>query len=88
MAQAPPPYEGIEKKEQEYKLPALPYGYEGLEPYIDKATLTVHHQGHHAAYTAKMNTALGQWRADAEVSHMAHAGIASYQRQTPTCSCC
>ncbi|KAL5005637.1 hypothetical protein ScPMuIL_016795 [Solemya velum] len=61
---APLPYEGIEKKQDEYKLPDLPYAYDGLEPYIDAATLNVHHKGHHAAYTAKMNAALGQWRGD------------------------
>ncbi len=44
-------------------LPDLPYGYEDLEPFLDSATLRVHHGGHHLAYTTKTNTALEQWRA-------------------------
>ena len=56
------PYVGIEEYADSYVLPDLPYKYGALEPYIDEATLKVHHQGHHAAYTAKMNTALKQWR--------------------------
>ena len=43
-------------------LPDLPYGYEDLEPYLDSATLKVHHGGHHKAYTSKTNAALEQWR--------------------------
>ena len=46
----------------EYELPDLPYNYSGLEPYLDEKTLIVHHQGHHKAYTNKMNAALKEWR--------------------------
>ncbi|XP_071150597.1 superoxide dismutase [Mn/Fe]-like [Mytilus edulis] len=46
----------------EYELPNLPYDYDELEPYIDKETLRVHHQGHHAAYTKKLNAVLESWR--------------------------
>jgi len=56
------PYEFAESIEYEYKLPDLPYGYKDLEPYIDEATIKVHHTGHHAAYTKKMNSALKKWR--------------------------
>jgi hypothetical protein len=38
---------------KQYKLPDLPFDYADLEPYIDRETVTVHHQGHHAAYTKK-----------------------------------
>ena len=46
----------------EYGLPELPYPYGGLEPYLDNATLRVHHLGHHKAYAKKMNAALQGWR--------------------------
>ncbi|XP_076089229.1 superoxide dismutase [Mn/Fe]-like [Mytilus galloprovincialis] len=46
----------------DYDLPSLPYDYDELEPYIDKETLRVHHQGHHAAYTKKLNAVLESWR--------------------------
>ena len=56
------PVENVVEYQREYKLPELPYAYDALEPHIDEATLRVHHLGHHAAYTKKLNTALGQWR--------------------------
>jgi len=49
--------------QDELSLPDLPYGYDGLEPYVDEATVRVHHSGHHRAYTDKANVALEQWRA-------------------------
>lgn len=42
----------------EYKLPPLPYDYDALEPYIDKQTMMIHHDKHHAAYVAGLNAAL------------------------------
>lgn len=39
-------------------LPALPYAYEALEPYIDKQTMMIHHDKHHAGYVKKLNAAL------------------------------
>lgn len=41
-----------------FELPALPYAYNALEPYIDEATMKLHHDKHHAGYVAKLNTAL------------------------------
>ncbi|SEL79834.1 superoxide dismutase, Fe-Mn family [Sphingomonas palmae] len=38
-----------------FELPPLPYGYDALEPVISRETMTVHHDKHHAAYTAKIN---------------------------------
>jgi len=38
-----------------FELPPLPYGYDALEPTINKETMTLHHDKHHAAYTAKLN---------------------------------
>ena len=43
---------------KEYTLPPLPYEYNALEPYIDEATLRVHHDKHHAAYVDGLNAAL------------------------------
>lgn len=45
-----------------FSLPALPYAYSSLEPVIDENTLRVHHTGHHASYTNKMNGILEEWR--------------------------
>lgn len=39
-------------------LPALPYKYDALEPYIDAQTMRLHHDQHHGAYVAKLNSAL------------------------------
>lgn len=41
-----------------FTTPALPYAYDALEPYIDAATMEIHHDKHHTAYTAKLNAAL------------------------------
>ena len=38
-----------------YVLPALPYAYTALEPYISKSTLEFHHDKHHAAYVKNFN---------------------------------
>ncbi len=41
-----------------YELPPLPYAYDALEPFIDKKTMELHHDKHHATYVAKLNEAL------------------------------
>lgn len=41
-----------------FTLPALPYAYEALEPFIDKQTMELHHDKHHQAYVDKMNAEL------------------------------
>src|SRR4051812_8342770 len=38
-----------------FKLPPLPYPYEALEPHIDKMTMQIHHDKHHATYVTKLN---------------------------------
>jgi Fe-Mn family superoxide dismutase len=38
-----------------HELPPLPYDYKALEPYLDARTMEIHHDKHHAAYTAKFN---------------------------------
>lgn len=42
----------------EFTLPALPYPYEALEPYIDTETMKIHHDKHHQAYVTNLNNAL------------------------------
>jgi Fe-Mn family superoxide dismutase len=41
-----------------HELPKLPYEYNALEPYIDKETMKIHHDKHHAGYVNKLNAAL------------------------------
>src|SRR3982750_655952 len=41
-----------------FELPPLPYAYEALEAAIDKQTMQLHHDKHHAAYVNNLNAAL------------------------------
>jgi superoxide dismutase, Fe-Mn family len=41
-----------------FQLPALPYSFDALEPHIDKMTMEIHHDKHHAAYVTNLNKAL------------------------------
>lgn len=41
-----------------FTLPALPYGFDALEPHIDAETMKIHHDKHHQAYVDKLNDAL------------------------------
>lgn len=41
-----------------FSLPPLPYAYDALEPFIDKATMELHHDKHHRAYVNNLNKAL------------------------------
>jgi superoxide dismutase, Fe-Mn family len=41
-----------------YKLPALPYPHNALEPHIDAKTMEIHHGKHHQGYVDKVNAAL------------------------------
>ena len=57
---------GVEP-ETEFTLPPLPYGYDALEPFIDKQTMEIHHTKHHQAYIDKLNKAV----VDAKLSGIA-----------------
>jgi Fe-Mn family superoxide dismutase len=41
-----------------YSLPELPYPYDALEPFLDKQTMHLHHDKHHAIYVNNLNKAL------------------------------
>ena len=44
-----------------FTLPDLPYAYNALEPYIDEATMKIHHDKHHQAYLDKFNASLEKY---------------------------
>ena len=76
-------YEMITEYRDNYPPPNLPYAYDALEPFVNEATLKVHHQGHHRAYCTKMNAALKEWRKQVEpggaqsrfIAHQRGAGL-------------
>lgn len=41
-----------------FTLPELGYAYEALEPAVDRTTMRIHHDKHHAGYVRKLNAAL------------------------------
>ncbi len=47
-----------EEKPMAFTVPALPYAFDALEPYIDARTMEIHHDKHHGAYVTNLNKAL------------------------------
>src|SRR5256884_35106 len=47
-----------EEKPVAFSVPALPYSFDALEPYIDAKTMEIHHDKHHGAYVTNLNKAL------------------------------
>jgi len=45
----------------QFKLPALGFKYNALEPYIDSTTMYIHYNFHHAAYVNNLNKALEKY---------------------------
>lgn len=45
-------------KMSKFELPALPYDFNALEPYIDARTMEIHHGKHHAGYVNNLNAAV------------------------------
>ena len=58
--------EPIQAGDGPFVLPPLPYAYDALEKAIDKETMTLHHDRHHAAYVKNLNEAIlkapEEWR--------------------------
>lgn len=52
FARNAPVFEGM------FTLPPLPYGFDALEPYIDKLTMEIHHDRHHKGYVDNLNKAV------------------------------
>ena len=61
-----------------YELPPLPYPSDSLEPYLDKATLELHHDLHHKAYVDGLNAALAKIAAAREAGDLSL--LPHYQR--------
>lgn len=58
-----------------HTLPPLPYAYDALEPYIDEATMRLHHDRHHKSYVDGLNRAermLAQARAAGDYALVKH----------------
>lgn len=53
----PGTHEAMLKNNGEYILPPLDYDYDALDPYIDKETMILHHDKHHAGYVKGLNKA-------------------------------
>lgn len=51
-----------------YTLPPLPFAFDALEPFIDKTTMEIHHDRHHAAYIKNVNDALSTIEGHTDVS--------------------
>jgi superoxide dismutase, Fe-Mn family len=60
-----------------FELPPLPYPSDSLEPYIDKATMEIHHGGHHKAYVDNLNKAIAGTPLESKSLDEIVAGIAS-----------
>lgn len=62
-----------------FKLPDLPYAFDALEPFIDKATMEIHHGKHHGAYVTKLNAAIEgtEWANKSIEDILAHVSKAS-----------
>ncbi|MGL4338336.1 MAG: superoxide dismutase [Turicibacter sp.] len=44
-----------------FQLMPLPYAYDALEPYIDKETVTIHHDKHHQTYVNNLNDTIDKY---------------------------
>jgi len=54
-----------------FTLPDLPYAYDALEPVIDRQTVEIHHDRHHAGYVKGLNKAEAALQAAREKSDFA-----------------
>ena len=61
-----------------FTLPDLPYAYNALEPYIDMATMQIHHGKHHAGYVKNLNAAVEKERRFPATLEEVFANISKY----------
>jgi len=61
-----------------HTLPALPYGFDALEPHIDAQTMQIHHDKHHQAYVDNLNKALAGTDGENKSLEELMANISSY----------
>ena len=52
----------------QFTLAPLPYAADALEPYVDQATMEIHHGRHHAAYVANLNAQIDNFPELADLS--------------------
>lgn len=57
------------------QLPALPYAYDALQPFISEDIMRVHHLGHHVAYMNRTNQVLAELRGDPSTHDLAKKGL-------------
>ena len=65
---------------EHFTLPSLPYGFDALEPHIDKQTMEIHHGKHHKAYVDNLNKALDEARVH---THSIEEVLANVSKMTP-----
>src|ERR1035441_9564608 len=70
--------ERSKKLMSKFELPPLPYAYDALEPYIDKLTMEIHHDKHHAAYVANFNKALEGTAAEGKTIEEIFKSVSKY----------
>lgn len=61
-----------------HSLPALPYGFDALEPHIDAQTMQIHHDKHHQAYVDNLNKALAGSDGEGKTLEELMANISAY----------
>lgn len=58
-----------------FELPALPYNYDALEPFVDKMTMEIHHTKHHNGYVTNLNNAIANTDMDGKTLEELMTGI-------------
>jgi Fe-Mn family superoxide dismutase len=61
-----------------HSLPALPYAFDALEPYIDAQTMQIHHDKHHQAYVDNLNKAIAGTAAEDKTLEQLLSNISSF----------
>lgn len=61
-----------------FELAPLPYEHDALEPFIDKATMEIHHGKHHNAYVTNLNNAVTGTELEGKSLEELFANISKY----------